>query len=136
MMYAQPFKERACQLAKGHLILRTAAGEPCAMASQAAGKYKLVTPASDCLLCPVCLDVSSDPWQHDKCGKVFCRKCLEQYGKDQPCPHCREKQPQYFEDTKSEYCMHETFFHVTKKTGLFNHHCPQANRQLLCSRLS
>ena len=80
------------------------------MASSATSKYKLVTPASDCLLCPVCLDVASDPWQHDKCGKVFCRECLEQHGKDQPCPNCRKRQPRYFEDTKSEHL--EPFFRV------------------------
>lgn len=65
-------------------------------------KYKLITPSSDSLHCPVCLDVADDPWQHDMCGKVFCRKCIEQYGKKKPCAHCRGEQPLYFEDTKSE----------------------------------
>ena len=64
-------------------------------------KYKLLSPAIDALQCPVCLDVASDPWQHNQCGKVFCRECVEKHGKKKPCPNCRGKQP-YFEDRKSE----------------------------------
>ena len=65
--------------------------------------YKFIHPPSDVLGCVICLDeVASDPWQHDKCGKLFCKKCLKEYGGKKPCPHCRKDQPRYFEDTRGK----------------------------------
>ena len=57
----------------------------------------------DALKCLICLEVAEEPWQHDKCGRLFCRKCLDMHGKDKPCPNCRTEQPQYFEDARSKY---------------------------------
>ena len=34
------------------------------------------------LTCPICLNVARDPQQHDKCGKTFCKNCLEHMDKD------------------------------------------------------
>ena len=31
----------------------------------------------DTLKCLICLEVARDPQQHDKCGKIFCRRGLE-----------------------------------------------------------
>ena len=31
-------------------------------------------------MCAICLDVAEDPLQHGKCGKLFCKECLERYG--------------------------------------------------------
>jgi hypothetical protein len=64
-------------------------------------EYKFTTQPPDALKCLICIsDVAQDPWQHDKCGKLFCNLCLERYGKHQACPNCREEIPGYFEDTR------------------------------------
>ena len=65
-------------------------------------KYQLVSEPDDALKCLICLDVAEEPWQHVECGKLFCKKCLDDYGLDKSCPHCRDKQAQYFKDTKSK----------------------------------
>ena len=50
----------------------------------------------------ICLAVARDPWQHGKCGRLFCEKCLDEYGKDKPCPNCKMAKAMYLEDNKSE----------------------------------
>ena len=65
-------------------------------------KYNFVSEADDALKCLICLEVAEEPWQHGKCGRLFCKECLDKHGKVQPCPNCRVKQPQYFPDNKSE----------------------------------
>ena len=73
------------------------------MSSGCNSMYKSMHPPSDALGCVICLDeVASDPWQHDKCGKLFCRECLKRVGEKYPCPNCREYQPRYFEDTRGK----------------------------------
>ena len=57
----------------------------------------------DALLCQICTDVADDPKQHEKCGRLFCKKCLEEYGKGKPCPNCRTLWPKYFTDARSKY---------------------------------
>ncbi len=64
--------------------------------------YCFFAEPDDALKCPICLEVAVLPWQHGTCGRLFCKECLEKYGKDKPCPNCRAKKPSYFEDTKSE----------------------------------
>ena len=56
----------------------------------------------DALKCLICLAVARDPWQHEECGRLFCEKCLNKHGKDNPCPNCRMEQPLYLEDTRSK----------------------------------
>ena len=56
----------------------------------------------DGLKCLLCLAIARDPWQHGKCGRLFCEKCLNKSGADNPCPNCRMEQPLYFEDCKSK----------------------------------
>ena len=46
-------------------------------------------------------DLSGEPFQHEECGKLLCKECLEEYGRDKPCPHCRTGS-QYYKDNKSE----------------------------------
>ena len=53
------------------------------------------------LKCVICLDVATDPVQHE-CGKLFCSECLDRFGRSKPCPHCCRTNPQYFTDHKSE----------------------------------
>ena len=65
-------------------------------------EYSFVLEPDDALLCQICLAVARDPWQHGKCGKLFCEKCINRYGKRKPCPNCRAEQPKYMEDTKSK----------------------------------
>ena len=68
-----------------------------------ASKYQLVAEPDDALKCLICLAVAEDPWQHGKCGRLFCKECLDKHGYTKPCPNCRAEQPQYFEDNKSKY---------------------------------
>lgn len=72
------------------------------MASSFGGEvYNYSTEPDDALKCLICMEVAERPLQHSRCGKLFCRDCLEQYGVWQPCPNCRMEQPQYFNDSKS-----------------------------------
>ncbi len=58
--------------------------------------YPHSTEPDDVLKCLICHEVAKDR------GKLFCEKCIEKYGMDKPCPHCRMEQPLYFKDNKSE----------------------------------
>ena len=58
--------------------------------------YHFITEPEDDLNCLICVKVASNPWQHDGCGKLVCRKCIEQYGVDKPCPFCEDDNPRYF----------------------------------------
>jgi hypothetical protein len=69
--------------------------------SRAVEDYRFIDEPPDALKCPVCLGIVTEPWQHGKCGRLFCKKCIDEYGKSKPCPFCKREQPQYFEDTKS-----------------------------------
>ena len=66
--------------------------------------YKfLVKPSAD-LKCIECSQVAVEPWQHGKCGRLFCKLCLDQHGITNPCPECKtsEPMPRYFEDNRSK----------------------------------
>ena len=67
-------------------------------------QYSFLREPDDSLRCLICLEVAEKPWQHayGKCGRLFCEKCLQNYGKHKPCPNCRGEQPQYFEDYRSK----------------------------------
>ena len=71
------------------------------MASNNVSKYNFIAEPDSALECVICLDVAEDPRQHEECGRLLCKECLEKYGRDKPCPNCRMKQPQYFKDNKS-----------------------------------
>ena len=49
------------------------------MASNAQAEYTFQEQV-DALRCLICLDLASDPQQHEKCGKLFCKTCLEKHG--------------------------------------------------------
>ena len=70
------------------------------MASNVQVEYTLLDEV-DALKCLICLDPAKNPQQHDKCGKLFCTKCLEKLGRDKPCPNCRQGSS-YFDDVKSK----------------------------------
>ena len=65
--------------------------------------YKFITEPDDDLKCMICMSVAKDPWKHRKCGRLFCKECINKYGEGIPCPNCRKKKPRYFEDTRSKY---------------------------------
>jgi hypothetical protein len=66
-------------------------------------QFKFIANPDGTLQCVICLaDAAKDPWQHDKCGKLFCKKCLETNGRHKACPHCRREQSVYFEDSRSK----------------------------------
>ena len=86
------------------------------MAANTAGaleKYSFLSEPDDALKCLICLGVAEEPWQHGKCGRLFCEDCIEKYGKHRPCPNCKREQPQYFEDSRSKW----------NKIKCFIHHC-------------
>ena len=71
------------------------------MASNSSSIYQYVgEPPSD-LECVICLEVAEDPRQHEKCGRLICKECLEKLGEGKPCPNCR-MDPKYFKDSKSK----------------------------------
>ena len=65
--------------------------------------YKFVTEPDDELKCLICLGVARDPLQHEECGKLFCKECLEKVGRDKPCPNCRDTKSNYYVDKKSKF---------------------------------
>lgn len=64
--------------------------------------FCFLTEPDDALKCLICLGIAKKPRQHSKCGKLFCKDCIERYGKEKACPHCKREQPQYFGDTRSK----------------------------------
>ena len=70
---------------------------------QRSDQYNFVSEPDDALKCPICLEVAEDPRQHEKCGRLFCKECLDRHGKIQPCPYCRDRKPQYFVDARSKF---------------------------------
>ena len=64
--------------------------------------YKFVTELDDELKCLICLGVARDPFQHEACGKLFCKECLEKFDKYKPCPNCRDTKSSYYVDKKSK----------------------------------
>ncbi len=75
------------------------------MASNYSGnsyKYKFLSEPDDALKCLICLEVAEEPWQHVDCGRLFCKDCLDMYGKGNPCPNCRMERSQYFPDNRGE----------------------------------
>ena len=64
-------------------------------------EYNFIGELSDKVKCLICLQVAEDPKQHETCGKIFCRECIEK-NKDKPCPSCRAESSNYFTDTRGE----------------------------------
>lgn len=64
--------------------------------------YKFLAEPDEDLKCLICLGVAKEPLQHEACGKLFCKECLERHGKHKPCPNCREKNSHYYVDNKSK----------------------------------
>ena len=62
---------------------------------------KFVSEPAHTLKCLICLSVARDPRQHEACGKLFCSQCIEEYGRDKPCPNCKTTGSQFFIDHKS-----------------------------------
>jgi hypothetical protein len=65
------------------------------------GSYEFLIKPSEDLLCLKCRKVAVNPWQHGKCGRLFCKVCLDRDGgEDMPCPECNTTG--YFEDNRSK----------------------------------
>jgi late competence protein required for DNA uptake (superfamily II DNA/RNA helicase) len=64
-------------------------------------KFSFIAEPESDLLCMICLEVATDPWQHNKCGRLYCKECLKKYGRNKPCPNCRKEHPKYFNDNRS-----------------------------------
>ena len=66
-------------------------------------EFKFIGELDEDLKCLICLGVARDPLQHEECGKLFCKLCLEEYGKDKPCPNCRQQQSHYYVDKRGKF---------------------------------
>ena len=64
--------------------------------------YNFIHELNDDLKCMICLDVAENPLQHELCGKLVCKECVEKLEKDKPCPHCRTQESAFFTDNKSK----------------------------------
>ena len=42
-------------------------------------KYNFIAEPDSSLQCVICLDVAEDPRQHEECGRLLCKECLEKY---------------------------------------------------------
>ena len=73
-------------------------------------EYKFVSEPDDALKCLICLDVARDPLQHEECGKLFCKECLEKYGKDKPCANCKRANSHFYKDNRSEKQLAKVVF--------------------------
>ncbi len=63
--------------------------------------YNFLTELDQDLKCLICLGVAKKPLQHEACGKLFCKECLERHGREKPCPNCRDTNSHYYVDNKS-----------------------------------
>lgn len=61
----------------------------------------------DDLKCLICLEVAQDPMQHEACGKLFCKECIEQSGVENPCPNCRISESKFYMDNRSKQLVLE-----------------------------
>ena len=68
------------------------------------------------LMCPVCIDLLNEPYQHGCCGKRFCKKCSSK--QLQKCPWCTMFVKNRFPDTRANELVSETnIFCVKHKNG-------------------
>lgn len=81
-------------------------------------EYKFITQPDNDLKCVICLDVAREARQHEECGKLFCRECIEKNGK-RPCPNCRAQNPHYYKDLKSERSIRIKYNYSLKDYTLF-----------------
>jgi hypothetical protein len=65
-------------------------------------RTRFVSEPQETLKCILCTEVADDPLQHSGCGTLMCRNCLDGYGKERPCPKCKQKS-EYYMDNKSKY---------------------------------
>ena len=59
------------------------------MVAKLSSQYWFVVEPDAKLKCAICQSVPEDPLEHRECGKLFCKECIEEHGKDEPCPHCK-----------------------------------------------
>ena len=61
-------------------------------------QFYFIVPPKDDLKCQVCKEVAAEPYQHGRCGKLFCSACLN---RDRPCSYCGESKG-FFRDERSK----------------------------------
>lgn len=49
--------------------------------------------------CLICLRVAREPMQHESCGSLFCKECID---KHKPCPSCKQDEPAFFLNKQSK----------------------------------
>lgn len=58
----------------------------------------------DELKCLICSIVFPEPQQHEPCGKILCKQCLERNGVE-PCPGCMQEKPAFYLDKESMFSV-------------------------------
>ena len=91
-------------------------------------EYNFIGEPSDKLKCLICLDVAKDLKQHETCGKIFCKVCIEK-NKDKPCPSCRAMSLNYFTDTRGEKIL------IITNILLINNYITRCSRDSRSSRV-
>ena len=97
-------------------------------------KYKYTSEPPDDLKCLICLEVATEPWQHSKCGRLFCEECLDKHGWVKSCPHCRMEKPLYFEDSRSKFGgINNSSLYLIEAQGKTTNLCQYNNSSLYTS---
>ena len=66
--------------------------------------------------CPICLQILRDPHQVDCCGYGFCQVCIEHTkADDEPCPCCKAKNFEKFEDKRLKQMLYEFKVYCTNR---------------------
>ena len=89
--------------------------------------YQFISEPDDENKCVICLEVAREPFQHEECGKLLCKECLEKHGMYRPCPHCRRRGSRYYKDNKSEclvQCSSKDFTaHLSIRQEIYSSSC-------------
>ena len=64
-------------------------------------EYSFLREIPDSLNCILCLDVAKEAYQHEDCGKLFCKSCYRKINTSS-CPNCKGSEGEYLADKLSE----------------------------------
>ena len=67
--------------------------------------------------CPVCLLIIRKPYQATCCGYSYCKHCIQRIkARNHPCPCCKTKRFEIFEDKRLERSLYELTVHCSNKS--------------------
>ena len=84
-------------------------------------KDELYEAFKDSIICPICDEIIIDPVMCMNCQKVFCRNCVQQWGKkDNKCPF-RCENPKYKESNEIKSILSNLKFECENCGEIFNY---------------